>query len=332
MQAVQPAPSRLRPLNLGDLLDMAFRLYRQNFITFIGVVALLQVPMLILQILLTVTVGGNLGLDMIALANELLIFDPQTDSFAALPLGGLTAYMGGILLLSLLQILIAQQLINGALANAVSQSYLDRPVSILNAYGFGLERIVNLLVAGLLMGIIVLLLYTVPMGIALLLMFTAVSGDAMFAFLAVMAVIASAIIALLLVFAALLVFLFVTQSIVIEGKGPLGALRRSWHMVVGSFWRVLGIVMLVFILIYVLQAIPSAFASFFINIIYPDQINDFAIRQTLLTIVSYLAQILFLPLQLIAYTLLYYDIRIRKEGFDLQLLTQTYDTSHNQFS
>ena len=40
---------RLRPMSIGDMLDAAFRLYRQHFLTFIGIVALLQVPMAMLQ-------------------------------------------------------------------------------------------------------------------------------------------------------------------------------------------------------------------------------------------------------------------------------------------
>src|SRR6476646_2751035 len=42
-------PLRLRPMSIGDMLDAAFRLYRRHFLTFIGIVALLQVPMAILQ-------------------------------------------------------------------------------------------------------------------------------------------------------------------------------------------------------------------------------------------------------------------------------------------
>ena len=44
----QPLPA-LRPLRLGELLDQAIRLYRRNFITFIGIIALVYVPLMILQ-------------------------------------------------------------------------------------------------------------------------------------------------------------------------------------------------------------------------------------------------------------------------------------------
>ena len=49
----QPIPSapQLRPMSLSDMLDAAFRLYRKHFLTFVGIVALLLVPMAILQFL-----------------------------------------------------------------------------------------------------------------------------------------------------------------------------------------------------------------------------------------------------------------------------------------
>ena len=34
----------LRPLRLGELLDQAVRIYRRNFLTFIGIIALVYIP------------------------------------------------------------------------------------------------------------------------------------------------------------------------------------------------------------------------------------------------------------------------------------------------
>ena len=39
----------LRPLRLGELLDRAIRLYRGNFLTFIGIIAVVYVPLMVLQ-------------------------------------------------------------------------------------------------------------------------------------------------------------------------------------------------------------------------------------------------------------------------------------------
>ena len=48
---------QLRPMSLGDLFDTAFRLYREHFVTFVGIVALLQVPLAIVQFMIQVLVS-----------------------------------------------------------------------------------------------------------------------------------------------------------------------------------------------------------------------------------------------------------------------------------
>jgi hypothetical protein len=75
----------------------------------------------------------------------------------------------------------------------------------------------------------------------------------------------------------------------------------------------------------VLTIVPSYSVSAGVQLIFPDPIGDFAMQQTLTLLASYVIQILVLPISLIAFTLLYYDLRVRKEGFDLQLRTQTYE-------
>lgn len=40
----------LRPMRLVELLDAAFRLYRRNFWTFVGIMALMQVPISLLTL------------------------------------------------------------------------------------------------------------------------------------------------------------------------------------------------------------------------------------------------------------------------------------------
>ena len=41
----------LRPLGRGDILDLTFKLYRQNFGLFVGIYALILVPVVVVQIL-----------------------------------------------------------------------------------------------------------------------------------------------------------------------------------------------------------------------------------------------------------------------------------------
>jgi hypothetical protein len=195
---------------------------------------------------------------------------------------------------------------------------------------------VNLIFARLLVAIIAILVYLVPFGL-LAGLFVAIisassgSGDPATGALGVLALVFMMLFGLLLIFVVMLAlvvcFLFVTHAVVLEGHGPVAAIGRSWKLATDSFWRVLGIYLLLTLLILVLTLVPSYSISAGVQLFFPDPIGDFAIQQTLTLLGTYIIQILVLPLSLIAFTLLYYDLRVRKEGFDLQLRTQTYEES-----
>lgn len=321
---------RLRPLTLSDLLDATFRIYRKHFVTLIATVAVLQVPLLIVQILLDTLLGvrGIQGLQ--DLTEALAGFNPQFDSFNDLPLGAVVPYFAVSLLLTLAQALFVHQLVQGALTSAVADSYLGRPITIGGAYGRVLPRLPALLGAGLLLGLLGFVVVGVALGVVAglaVLLAAAVGTSNLRGGSAVAVGILLALLFLAIFFAIVLAtslvlvrFVFFVQAAVVERLGPLASLRRSWRLVRGSYWRVLGIVFLLLLLVYVIAGFPAGIIGGAIGLIFPDPIRDFALRQSLTTLVGYVGQIVVLPLQLIAYTLLYYDMRVRKEGYDMELL------------
>jgi hypothetical protein len=328
---MEQAP-HLKPLDLGDLLDTTFRLYRNNFLTFLGIAALLQIPMLVLQLLTGIFLNRAVSTDMLRLMSEFSAFDPGTDSFADLPMGNFAAYLGISFLLALLQLIVVQQLVNGALANATSRRYMAQPISMMEAYHIGSSQIVALIVAGLIVYIITGFIVSVVFGCGLFgFIFTMGTfvqqvgvGDGIgiipFILIALIffGVLTLFTCTLLIVAFVAIRLLFVPQAIVIEKKGVIDSLQRSWQLVRGSFWRVFGIVIVISLLIQTLILVPTSSLSAGIGFVFSTP-ETFVIRQSLLTIISYLLQTVVLPFNLIAYTLLYYDLRVRKEGYDLQL-------------
>lgn len=327
MEGAQP---RLRPLTLSDILDGVFKLYRSNFLTLLGIAAVLQIPLILLQLLLTTALGQRFTTNLIQLMQELPTFNPTQDSFTDLHLGGIALFITISLVLALVQGLVVQQLIQGALTSAVAGRYLGRPVSIGEAYRSVFRHLGALLGAACLLSLVGLVAVSVAVGVMVGVIFLvastfsgASSSSSLVAAITAFFVIVGAFIMLMLGLAAVLVrFVFFTQAAVVENHGPVSALRRSWDLVRGSYWRVLGIVVLIWILCYILAGLPATFASVFIQLIFSDPLKDFAVRQGLTSVVTYGAQILVLPIQLIAYTLLYYDLRVRKEGYDLQLMAE----------
>jgi hypothetical protein len=112
-------------------------------------------------------------------------------------------------------------------------------------------------------------------------------------------------------------FLFISQSLVLERKGKLGSIGRSWQLVRGSWWRVFGISIVLGILVFVISAVAGALGQAFALVM------PLAFGTVVKTVVSSAVNIFVLPVQLGTLTLLYYDLRIRKEGFDLEQLAQS---------
>ena len=52
---MEPTVRELKPMGYGGILDQTFELYRQNFVLFAGIVALVQIPLALMQ---TVLVGN----------------------------------------------------------------------------------------------------------------------------------------------------------------------------------------------------------------------------------------------------------------------------------
>src|SRR5262249_41153494 len=110
-------------------------------------------------------------------------------------------------------------------------------------------------------------------------------------------------------------WIFIPQVIVLEGVTVGESLGRSWQLVSGSFWRVFGYGLLVFVAYLVVQVgITDAVAL----ALSPLGVGG-AIAGGL---VSAAVSTLSLPFLFGAITLLYYDLRVRKEGFDLELLAR----------
>ena len=103
-----------------------------------------------------------------------------------------------------------------------------------------------------------------------------------------------------------------TAIVMIEGKTAVAALARSRQLAAGSVGRILGVLFLTLLLVGVIEII----ALFLVGIA-----GVFIHAGTALTTLGgNLASLLIYPFFTVVITLLYYDLRIRKEGFDLEIM------------
>lgn len=115
---------------------------------------------------------------------------------------------------------------------------------------------------------------------------------------------------------------------VIEDKGLRDATSRSAELTKGSRGRIFMIYFLFFVLMYIvilLWEIPIlAFLGLFVRSHRPMTALPIW-SQIAFPVGSFLSTCLVSPLATIAFSLVYYDQRVRKEAFDLQLMMSTLD-------
>ena len=101
------------------------------------------------------------------------------------------------------------------------------------------------------------------------------------------------------------------------------ALGRSFGLVKGRWWPTFGAILVMYLIVLVISAIVGAlFGALFVA-----SLDSEATAAVLTTIINTLSSLITLPLFAAVLTILYYDLRVRKEGFDLSLLARGVGTT-----
>jgi hypothetical protein len=289
-----PLP-QLHPLNLGELLDQAIRLYRRNFLTFIGIIATVQIPITALQVvasLFTVSAMPNLQ-------NSNRLLDSSSPMFGAAYFIGMAASV----LVTIISFVLIQGLATAALTRAVAGSYLGESVGLWEAYEKIGRSWLSLLGALLLAGLIAL-------GLVIWFIIPCVgwlTGGGILAF-----------------FGGVIVPL-IAPVIVLEKQSAFHSIRRAWDLSRRRFWWVLGFVLILYIFAQLVITGPVTLIGVAFQFVAGGPLNlsmTAAIIQTVLqSLVQLTFSVIYLPLQIAAITLMYFDLRVRTEGFDLTVLS-----------
>jgi uncharacterized membrane protein len=117
-------------------------------------------------------------------------------------------------------------------------------------------------------------------------------------------------------------------AVVLEaGRSASGALSRSWELTRGSRWRIFGLGLTLFVLLY----IPVVAISGLVAVLVPRGAAAGFGASSTATIVALaiggVVQLFIYPLFYCVLTVTYYDLRVRKEGFDLELLASSLQTA-----
>lgn len=246
------------PRGLGDVLAGAFRLYGRWWRALVPIVAVVTVPLTLLQEWVVEELVPRVP------PEELQRLDPEEVGARAL----------GALLVTV-AFFLASVALQGALVFASARSVVGWGTGLAEAYRVGLSRLGALLLAGLLAGLAVLV------GFVLLV----VPG-----------------------FVVLVRLSLFAPALIVERLRARRALARSWDLVRGRSWAVLGALVVGGLVAMAVGALLGAIAALV------------STSWVVLALVSGLASALTTPITTLIVVLLYVDQRQRKEGLTLAAL------------
>jgi hypothetical protein len=256
-------------LEIGDLLDETFRMYRRHFFLFAGISVILVVPSAALAGYSVFTFFGN--------------FLQQLSIGASPNINNLGQSI--VFLVAGIAVNLALYPFLYAISYAVCESALGRPVNPWGALlGAGRRyfQVSGYLILQVLMAVLFCMF---PLWIWIWVGWVAV-----------------------------------VPVMFIENTGLVSAMSRSWRLVQGRWWRTFLIVVLMVILAQVVSTALLAFmylGEFLLQLV----LSTFAV-QAIAEAAAVLVNALVTPILQIAIVLIYFDLRVRKEGLDLFQLAQ----------
>jgi hypothetical protein len=286
-----------RPLGFGEILDGAFTLYRRHFVTF-----------LLTAILPTIAMGALFFVSARAYFEAVLTGDPNA------MMGAVGGFFLGIVLVGLVSLVLW-----GALTRQAAQAYVGQPTSVGDGMRTGLRKALPILGAGILIGLGLGAAYlAVALVIAFVVGIGAASGSMAVAvilgFIAGVLGVAGYLAGVAMLFA-------VIPAIVVEDKGPIEAIARSFDLARGALGRIVGLMVVTFIITYLPALAVLLVTGGFANLGDPNAVpssGQFMTQQLLGMGVGLLTT----PFMVSVLVLLYFDRRVRTEALDVRMATE----------
>ncbi len=268
---------QLHPMGIGEILDVAIKLYRRNAWTLIRIVLVIVVPVTIVANLIQVSATpSNL--------NPQFGFSSFTSTSNNTVSGhdAVTLFVGILVALALTWV--GSLVATGATFKALAGSFVGEQPEWRSSLGFAARRIHSLVWVSLLggfltiVGFILLIIPGIYLGIA---------------------------------------FTVAVPALLSENLRGSKALARSRRLVKGRWWPTLGLVILGSLLAGVVN---SALVGLAVGVAAEGANASTVLGFTVSTTASILAKAITTPFTAAYVTVLYFDLRVRREAFDLQLL------------
>ena len=302
-----PEEVSLEPLTLGGILDKTFQVCRNNFWKLLAISAIPWLVTAIIAIVLAIIVG-IIGLTVQSVSQM---------SITMLVIVGVLLIPSAIVLFVCLF-----YLAQGAMIHAVSSTYLGKQINIKESYSFVFGRLGKFVLTSMLLTLVILgvIFMTIVAGVGFFYLFALITPSGWFSAITWLPLFC----VLIYVIFKLLLF---DKVIIIEDIAYSGALKRSWKLLSGkadgpwprSYWLRLAILLILFTLISVTISMLFQMPASLLTVLFPlSQLTKTVLTQVFSNLGSIFGQMF----GAVCLVIFYYDIRNRKEGFDIKMLSK----------
>ena len=307
-------PQKLRPMGFGDLLDAIFSLYRVHFLPFLAIASgyFIAILIVISIVFLDDSVGRGAKI-AIWISTVSVIF------------GVFIVVVSGLVFAS-------------------TEAYLSRNIKARAALRQAMPRFLPCFVGSLLFGLLAFLCVLFANILFMLLIQSYISTvddlrsiNAFLLNFTIQFVFVTTIVCLAGFF--LPYWSFFVSTVSLEGRSMRAGLRRSRELIRGARWRVVGTVLAIFLLPFAIGFVLRAVFAFLLVLTglegvgsfletvrwmslweLPTNLEELRLSYVLMYLINLGVDTFTIPIWVIGCTLLYFDQRIRKEGFDIETM------------
>jgi hypothetical protein len=280
MSAQASAP-QLRPLGVGEILDVGIKIYSRNWLTLFKIVVFVVLPAQILVNVVQISALPS-GLSESSSGNPL---GPRFTQTGYVSRHQVVTFLVGYVAALVISFL-AGRLAQAACFRAVADAYLGEAMDWRSSLRFALRRLPAIVWLTILSGILV--------GLATLL--CVVPGIYFY-----------------------VAFTVAVPVLLVEGAGPARALGRSRELVKGRWWGTCGVAVVGYLLVTV---VSLALTALVVGVAFANPARNTVTGFVLNTLAATVGSMIATPAAAAFVTVLYIDLRVRKEGFDLLLLAR----------
>jgi len=286
-------------MRLGEILDGSFNIYRRHFGLFMRLSLIL--------VWLPTAAAIYLNLRFSKTPFELInVFQEHLGASVGVILGLVVVWTACSLLLK------------AGTIRIISDSYLGQEPELGASLRFGVEKIMPLLLVALSKALLLILLYLVC-GLAVVVLYFVgrLVGPGMAGFMIFIGVVG----AIWFVAWVACAYGTTTPIIVLEDlPSAFDTFGRSWELTRGARLKVFGTVVVAWLISQLMPQMVIGGISGVLGVTGNDSLQPFFV------VIASLMGIVLAPILPCALTLLYYDLRVRREAFDLQVLSEQLGT------